>query len=266
VKIVTEAGNSPSLSWMNFAITGRARSHIRAFLNSQSSAAALKIGKKLLKQEAKAHGFRKRSISNELKQQLLSRLALDDWDDLLIEIGRGHRIANLVLRQLFSDDQLEEAKRGRKDDIEKSAVIIKGTEGLVVNYSRCCCPIPGDPIAGVVTIGSGLVIHNIKCPNFLSMQLQVDKSVPVEWGDDFDVEFPVKLRVFVRNQRSMFAKIATIIAEQDCNILEVETAESTDEFQPIDILIQVKNRIHLAQVIKQLRHDDVVQRVLRKQG
>ena len=106
VEIMTQAGSSPSLAWLNFAVTGRARSHIRVFLNSQSTSSALKIGKKLLKQEAKLHGFRKRSITKEMKDQFLLNVGLNSWDDLLIEIGRGQRIAYLVLRQLFPENEL----------------------------------------------------------------------------------------------------------------------------------------------------------------
>ncbi len=265
VQIVTNKKAMPLLAWLNFAITGRARSQIRAFLNTQSSESALKIGKKLFKQELRNHGFSKKAVSDEKKQTLLSSLKIDEWSDLLIEIGRGNRIASLVLKQLFSEGEFAGVKP-KKERKEKSAVIIKGTEGLVVNYSRCCFPVPGDWIVGVVTGGSGLVIHRRRCANFASMQLQADKSVPLQWGENIEKEFPVKLRVFVRNQRNMFAKVATSIAEQGCNILDVETAESTEQFQPIEIVLAVKNRVQLAQVIKSLRLDKDVQRVQRQRG
>lgn len=266
VQIVTNKEAMPLLSWLTFAITGRARTQIRAYLNAQSSASAQKIGKKLFEQELRKHGFNKKAVSEEKKQTLLDSLNINDWDHLLIEIGRGNRIASLVLKQLFSEGEFAGVKPKKAVSDKSEAVIIKGTEGLVVNYSRCCFPVPGDWIVGVVTGGSGLVIHRRKCANFTSMQLQADKSVPLQWGENVEKEFPAKLRVFVRNQRNMFAKVATSIAEQGCNILDVETAESTEQFQPIEIVLAVKNRVHLAQVIKSLRLDKDVQRVQRQRG
>jgi guanosine-3',5'-bis(diphosphate) 3'-pyrophosphohydrolase len=262
VEIVTNQKATPRLSWLSFAVTGRARSQIRAYFNSQSSQEALLIGKSLFKQALKKRSLHKRFISADKKQKVLAVLNIQSWDDLLIEIGRGHRIASLVLRQIFADELPAIAS----PDSEQSSVKIKGTEGILVTYSRCCCPIPGDAIAGTMTFGSGLVIHTLDCPNFKSMQSQVDQSVPVEWSDKIDSEFPVKMRIWVRNQRSMFAKVVAIIAEHGCNILDIETAESTDEFQPVDMIIDVKDRIHLAQVLKQLRQHEDVQKVQRQKG
>lgn len=266
VQIVTNKNATPLLAWLHFAITGRARSQIRTYLNAQSSESAQKVGKKLFKQELRNHGFKKKAVSDEKKQALLENLKITDWSELLIEIGRGNRIASLVLKQLFSEGEFAGVKPKESINEKSSAVVIKGTEGLVVNYSRCCFPVAGDWIVGVVTGGSGLVIHRRKCANFTSMQLQADKSVPLQWGDNIDKEFPAKLRVFVRNQRNMFAKVATIIAEQGCNILDVETAESTEHYQPIEIVLAVKDRVHLAQVIKSLRLNTDVQRVQRQRG
>lgn len=266
VQIVTNKKATPLLAWLNFAITGRARAQIRTHLNAQSSDSALKVGKKLFKQELRNHGFNKKAVTDDKKHTLLISLKINTWNDLLIEIGRGNRIASLVLKQLFSEGELAGVKPKAIINEKSAGVVIKGTEGLVVNYSRCCFPVPGDWIVGAVTGGSGLVIHRRKCANFASMQLQADKSVPLQWGDNIDKEFSSKLRVFVRNQRNMFAKVATIIAEQGCNILDVETAESTEQYQPIEIILAVKDRVHLAQVIKSLRLNEDVQRVQRQRG
>jgi len=119
---------------------------------------------------------------------------------------------------------------------------------------------------GNISAGSGLAIHTVDCPNLNSMHLQIDKTLPVEWSDSIDAVFPVKLRVMVSNKRSVFAKVATIIAEQGCNILEVDVAESTEQFQPIDMVIEVKDRVHLASVIKKLRLHQDVQKPQRHKG
>ena len=256
VEVITDAQAEPKLSWLKFAVTGRARSQIHSYLNSQSSEAARTIGNKLFRRELDQSGYRNKDISADVQKELLVALNIETWEELMIAIGRGNRIASLVVRQIFPDEH-------ECNETHSSPMVIQGTEGLVVNYARCCFPVPGDQIVGAVKVGTGLVVHRMNCSNFLNMELQADQSVPLQWGEAIDEEFPVKLRIFVRNQRSMFAKVATIIAEQGCNILDVETAESTEEFQPIVIILQVKDRIHLAQVIRQLRQDNDVQRVYR---
>ena len=260
VEVVTDPQAEPKLSWLNFAVTGRARSQIHSYLNSQNSEAARTVGNKLFRRELDRRGLRKKDISVGEQKELLAALNIDSWEELMVAIGCGNRIASLVVRQIFPEEQIDRAKEKQQ---LSSPMVIQGTEGLVVNYARCCFPVPGDQIVGAVNVGSGLVVHRMNCSNFLNMELQADQSVPLQWGENFTEEFPVKLRMFVRNQRSMFAKVATIIAEQGCNILDVETAESTEEFQPIEIVLQVKSRVHLAQVIRQLRHDNDVQRVHR---
>ena len=260
VRIVTDSQAEPKLSWLNFAVTGRARSQIHSYLNSQNSEAARKVGNKLFRRELDRRGLRKKDISVGVQKEFLAALNIETWEDLMVDIGRGNRIASLVVRQIFPDEQNDLLE---DDKAPSSPMVIQGTEGLVVNYARCCFPVPGDQIVGAVKVGSGLVVHRMNCSNFMNMELQADQSVPLQWGETVDKEFPVKLRIFVRNQRSIFAKVATIIAEQGCNILDVETAESTEEFQPIGIVLKVKDRIHLAQVIRQLRQDNGVYRVHR---
>lgn len=262
VQIVTDTQSVPKLSWLKIAVTGRARTQIHAYLNSQNSEAAHKIGNKLFKHELDQRGLRIKDIAG-VKKQLLDTLNIDSWEELMIEIGRGKRIASLVIKQLLPEEKIPARKTKKR---KSAAVVIQGTEGLVVNFSRCCFPVPGDDIVGAVKGGSGLVIHTLNCSNFANMELQADQSVPLQWGENLDQEFSAKLRILVRNQRNMFAKVATIIAEQECNILDVETAESTEEFQPIEIVLKVKDRVHLAQVIRKLRHDSDVQRVQRQNG
>jgi len=261
VEIITDPMEVPKLAWLNFVVTGRARSQIRSFLNSQSTDSAIELGEKLIIKELVARGLHDNEITAGTKQALLKTLNIESWQDLLIDVGRGNRIASLVVRQLFNDEI-----EIQKSDLQSEPVVIEGTEGLVLNLSRCCMPVPGDVITGAVTVGSGLVVHRRQCSNFANMQLEADQIVPLRWGDKIEKVFPARLRVFVRSQRSMLAKIALTIAEQGCNILDVATAESTEEFQPIDIVLEVKDRVHLAQVIRQLRHDEDVQRVSRQQA
>ncbi len=262
VEIITNKNASPNLAWLNYATTGRARVQIRNFLKSQSSEEALKIGKRLLAQAVKKRGFTQRRISEKQKQAVLNAFSISDWNQLLVEIGTGNRVPSLVVRQIFSDQDNPDREDNEADD----AIIVKGTEGLLISYSRCCCPIPGDTILGVFTSGHGLVVHTTDCPNAASFKKQVDKCVSVEWDDGIQQKFPVKIRIWVQNERSSIARITAIIAEAECNISHLASVESTEDVIPIDFLVEVNDRIHLAHALRMLRAHKQVLKVMRTKG
>lgn len=261
VEIITNSKATPNLAWLNYAVTGKARAQIRAHLKAQKSTEAWKIGKRLLAQAMKQRGLGRRKVSDEQKQQILTEFGIESWDQLLIDIGTGNRVATLVVRQIF-------AEPGTEDDIGAGgdSIVVKGTEGLLVTYSRCCCPIPGDTILGVFTSGHGLVVHTTDCPNAANMKKQLDKCIAVEWDDSIEQKFPVKIRVWARNERSSIAKVTSLIAEAESNISHLASVESTDDVIPIDFLIEVDNRIHLAQVLRLLRAHNQVLKVTRQKG
>ncbi len=261
IEIVLNSNTSPNLAWLSYASTARARSKIKSALQDQNDSDALRIGKRLLDHAIETRGFEKRHISQEQKTTTLNVLGIESWDDLLIEIGKGNRIPNLVARQIFTDVEASNTFNNSND-----AILVRGTEGMLVTYSRCCCPIPGDPIIGVFTSGHGLVVHTTDCPNTAAHSKQPDKCTPVAWGNDISEDFPVKLRVWAKNKRATIARITSVIAENNCNINNIEVAESTDKIVHIDFTFDVKDRVHFAQVIKQLRALNRVTKVARQKG
>ncbi|MEO0369287.1 MAG: RelA/SpoT family protein, partial [Pseudomonadota bacterium] len=174
VEIMTSSDASPTSLWLNYAITARARVRIRNFLKQQSSEQALELGKRLLAAATKQRLFGRRKINSKVQQKLLSELQLDDWSDLLIEIGQGTRLADIVARQIA---QLTDVDRVEKHVLNPESLVIRGSEGLIITYSKCCSPIPGDTIMGTLTAGHGLAIHQIDCPNTIELRKHPERCL-----------------------------------------------------------------------------------------
>ncbi len=263
VEIITSENTRPTVSWLNYAVTGKSRATIRNYLKSQRRYEAVKLGKRLLDRAVKTRRFGRKKVSDEQRMMLLDTLGIDDWDDLLCDIGLGKRMADMVAKQLLPPpaDNDSSCKAGAEESLA-----IRGSEGMLIKYARCCSPIPGDTIVGLFTTGRGIVIHTSDCPNARGNRRQPDKWIPVEWDDDVDGRFSVNLRVEVHNQRGVLARITTIIAEQESNINNVNVDERDGHFPAIRFVIEVSDRNHLARILRQLRKEASVVRVYRAKG
>ncbi|MBX2847836.1 MAG: bifunctional (p)ppGpp synthetase/guanosine-3',5'-bis(diphosphate) 3'-pyrophosphohydrolase [Acidiferrobacterales bacterium] len=263
VEIITSRRALPNTAWLNYAVTARARTHIRNYLKHQTNDDALKLGKRLLAGAVKQRLFARRKITKEIQTQLLEDLNLETWPELLIDIGLGVRLPDMVARQIaqISGEVDEQGK-----EIGEEALVIKGSEGLLITYSRCCYPIPGDTILGTFTAGHGLVVHTSDCPNISELRKQPERSLMVDWDENINKDFHVKLQVRVKHVSGAFAKVASAIAENGSNINHVDTHEGADEIRQVDFNIDVKSRQHLATIIKAIRKLTVVEKVLRQKG
>ena len=135
---------------------------------------------------------------------------------------------------------------------------------MVVNFPKCCLPIPGDSILGFVTAGRGIVVHHQSCPNVTEYRNHPDKWINVEWETDIEGEFPTNIRVDLTNQRGVLAIIAAAISDQDANIVHVEMKERDDRYTTLKFVIQVRNRTHLARVMRRIRGIKHVSRISRR--
>ena len=151
-------------------------------------------------------------------------------------------------------------------DGHSAPLAIKGTEGLVVSYGKCCRPIPGDPIRGYVSAGRGVVIHVDGCPSTAEFAKQPDKWLDVEWQPAGDARFPVDIRVEVVDQRGELATLAAAIADMDCNIANVQLNNRDGIHAVDDFTLEVRDRVHLARIMKRLRTLKSVRRIIRKRG
>ena len=263
VEVTTSKSSWPNTSWLSYAVTARARTSIRNFLKAQTREDALKLGKRLLAGATKQRLFGRRRITKDVQTKLLEELNLPDWSELLIDVGFGHRLPDMVARQIA---QLSDSKNPDGKQIGQEALVIRGSEGLLVTYSKCCFPIPGDSVLGTFTAGHGLVVHVSDCPNITELRKQPERCLMVEWDEMLDQNFSVKLQVKVRHEAGAFAEVASAIAENDSNINHVDLHDGSETLKLMDFIIDVKDRVHLARIMKKIKRLTAVAKVIRKKG
>jgi len=275
VEIVTAPGARPNPSWLNFVVTAKARANIRHYLKNLKHDEARTLGRRMLNRELEALGETIETISTTRTAEILGTFKLEALDTLLEEIGLGNRPAPLVARLLAlpaeerADAEPSDASgdaREPQTPRQRAPLSIKGTEGMVVSFPKCCYPIPGDNIIGLLTAGRGITVHRPTCPTFGEFRTKPERWVDVAWSEAVEGEFPVELRIDVYNQRGVLATIAATIADLGANIEDVDLKELDDHYAYIAVVITVRGRKHLADVIRTLRAVPTVSRVIRKRG
>ena len=264
VEIVTAAHAKPNPTWLNYVITGKARSHIRHFLKTMQYDESATLGERLLNQALRALGTDPAEITEAQWEKLLRENTGKSRLEILADIGLGKRLSIVVARQLLA---LTEAAEERKH-APMGPITIRGTEGMAVQYARCCRPIPGDPIIGFINKGQGLIIHTHDCPAIAKKAADPDKWLDVEWDPEAPKKaFDVNIKLVVANQRGVLAKVAAAIADAGSNIDNVSMEEEDGSaYTTMNFTLQVENRIHLANVMRSLRKIMEVVRITRVKG
>lgn len=269
VEIVTAPGARPNPAWLTFVTTGKARATIRHFLKNLQVDEARTLGKRMLERELEHFSLTLDTLPKQSTQNALKNFKLAGTEDLLAEIGLGNRPAPLVARALAGvQEEIPKPKRRRllRRNDAPSPLLIHGTEGMVVSFPKCCYPIPGDPIVGILTSGRGIVIHQPSCTNVVDGRDHLDKWIDVEWAADIDQEFNVELSLDVVNQRGVLATIAAAVADENGNIEGVELSERDERHSHMRLVVALKDRKHLADLIRTLRAIKTVARVMRKKA
>ncbi|MGH8465055.1 MAG: ACT domain-containing protein, partial [Pseudomonas sp.] len=164
----------------------------------------------------------------------------------LEDIGLGNRMAYVVARRLLSAE-------GEQLPSPEGPLAIRGTEGLVLSYAKCCTPIPGDPIVGHLSAGKGMVVHLENCRNISEIRHNPEKCVQLSWAKDVTGEFNVELRVELEHQRGLIALLASSVNAADGNIEKISMDERDGRISVVQLVVSVHDRVHLARVIKKLR-------------
>ncbi len=272
VEIITAAFGRPSPAWLNYVVTSKARAHIRSYLKNQKVEESAKLGERLLTTALEDIGADLQKLPEATRQDLLKTLKLKTWNDLLGEIGLGNRLASVVARQLVPQTGEEDRSRflrlfrRRGPKPKEPALAIHGTEGVVVNYARCCRPIPGDPILGFLTAGRGIVVHTEDCPNVARYRKHPEQWIDVQWEQDIKGVYPVYMRVEAKNQRGVLASVAAAISEEDANIDTVTFDDRDGQYTSMDFTVEVRDRVHLAHIMRRIRALESVVRINRKKG
>ena len=265
VEIITAAGARPNPAWLNFVHTAKARANIRSYLKNLQHDEAVSLGQRLLNKSLEQYGANLQSIPEQILEQVSETFKVSSFDKLLMDIGLGNRMPMLVARALVPGEDEKPGMGSRSSSSESKPLAIKGTEGTVVTYAKCCRPIPGDKILGFVTAGRGVVIHVEGCKNVADYRNKPEKWIDVEWEDNVAGEFPVELRLLVVNQRGVLATIAAAISDLDANIENVVMDERDGQHSQLTFTVALKDRKHLARIIKRLRSLPNVVRIGRLQ-
>jgi guanosine-3',5'-bis(diphosphate) 3'-pyrophosphohydrolase len=248
VEIITASHAKPNPGWLQYVRTGKARSNIRHFLKTMQYEESAGLGERLLDQALRALN----SSLPEVDEQSWERAVRDGGarsrNEVLADIGLGKRLPAVVARRLLkAGDSREDAKLS-------GSITIRGTEGMAVQLASCCRPIPGDEIVGSIKKGQGLVVHASECAAIVrSRTNEPDQWIDVEWDARTSRLFQAGIDVFVENQRGVLAKVASEIAEAGSNIDSIAMEEDRAVFTTMHLVLEVKNRQHLARVMRALR-------------
>ena len=252
VEIITAPGTQPNPAWLSFVITGKARSNIRHHLKNQKYSESVALGRRLLNKALANFGSNLASVAKENINTVLNQTSLKSLDQLLEEIGLGNRMSYLIAQRLTTHSDIALLENGSKPEQQES-LAIRGSEGMVMNYAKCCHPIPGDPIVGHISSGRGMVIHTDDCNNITEIRDNPEKCVAVSWDPNVEGEFSVELRVELENLRGIIATLATTITGAEANIEKISTVERDARFIIVNLSLNVRNRVHLAHVMKRVR-------------
>lgn len=257
VEIITSKGAHPNATWLNFIVTGKARLGVRNYLKTQHHEEALRLGWRLL--DSALGEIKLEQIDEEHTQRVLNEHNVNSVSELLVEIGNGNIMSLMVakrLQQVEGDDL--------SDISNKAKAAIIGTEGMLVNYSKCCRPIPDDPIVAHISQGKGLTIHRQECKNIRGWQNEPAKYFVVKWEDNSQKEYIAALRVELINHQGVLAKLTNLITSTGANIVELAADEKEGSLYIIDLGVTVKDRVHIANVMRRIRVMPDVQKVFRR--
>jgi RelA/SpoT family (p)ppGpp synthetase len=261
VEIVTAAGAHPSPAWLSFVVTAKARSNIRHYQKSLKQEEAVELGRRMLDRALAVFDADAEGISGSRLAALLKDYRLDSFEELLMEVGMGRRPAVLVARALVPASDKPTA--AHQDERAMRPLVIKGTEGMVMHFAKCCRPIPGDPVVGIVTRGRGMVIHSESCRNLADHRHSPENYLDVQWEPGVDDEFPVEISVMVANRRGVLATVAAAIGDCDSNIENVGIEDRDGLTNTLLFTLTVHNRAHLAKIMRRVRSIPSVMRIAR---
>jgi GTP diphosphokinase / guanosine-3',5'-bis(diphosphate) 3'-diphosphatase len=259
VEIITAPSAVPNPAWLEVVVTGKARTAIRQYLKHLQHEDAVDFGHRMLDRALDAQGSSLDAIPAAVLDRFLEASKLKRLEELLSDIALGNRMPDMVASQLL-------ASRGKRDGKARRAtppqslekIRITGAERGVLSFANCCHPLPGDDIIGYLSSGKGIVVHREECPNVVELRKSPERCVAIEWDRDVQGDYRAELRIEVINRPGVLATVAAAIAAADSNIENVEYVERDASAATLLFAMEVKNRKHLADVIRRVRRTGVV--------
>jgi GTP diphosphokinase / guanosine-3',5'-bis(diphosphate) 3'-diphosphatase len=263
VEIITSPTARPNPSWLGFVATGKARSRIRHFLKSLQQRESASLGERMLEQALASLKVAPESITWDRWEALVKEYSGKGRLEILADIGLGKRLS-FVVAQALTRSAGRPADEVPAPPTKQGALQLRGVEGVAIQYGKCCRPIPGDAIVGHFRRGQGLLVHTRDCPTLKKSRVDSDQIVDVEWAPEIEGVFEAGIRLLVADERGLLAKLATQIADAGANI-EYVSMERPDGDLVVAMFfsVQVRDRTHLAHVMRSLRRIPEVKRVQR---
>ncbi|MGH8156706.1 MAG: RelA/SpoT family protein [Rhodanobacter sp.] len=259
VEIITAPSAVPNPAWLEVVVTGKARTAIRQYLKHLQHEDAVDFGHRMLDRALDAQGSSLDAIPAAVLDRFLEASKLKRLEELLSDIALGNRMPDVVASQLLAS----RGKRRGGTPAQASAHVhekirITGAERGVLSFANCCHPLPGDDIIGYLSSGKGIVVHREECPNVVELRKSPERCVAIEWDHDVEGDYRAELRIEVTNRPGVLATVAAAIAAADSNIENVEYVERDAAAATLLFALEVRNRKHLADVIRRVRRTGVV--------
>lgn len=260
VEIMTSPGGKPNANWLNYVVTSRAILGIRNYLKKQRQDEAITLGKRLL---TSALGNTNLSNIDPAKiEQVLHSTQYKSLDELYSAIGLGNQLPVVIARRFLGEFESEDNEQS--SSLSKNNTFILGSEGMLLTFAKCCRPIPGDDIIANASPGKGLNIHRTDCRNIKGWEKEPGKYFPVSWDNTGDKQFLCDIEIYIINRSGVLAKLTTLIATQDSNIQGLVTDDRETGEYVVKITFSVRDRIHLANIMRKIRVLPDVQKVYRR--
>jgi guanosine-3',5'-bis(diphosphate) 3'-pyrophosphohydrolase len=252
VEIITAPGARPNAAWLNFVVSSKARAKIRQLLKNLKREDSVSLGRRLLNHAL--GGSRKLAeIPPENVQHELERMKLPTMDDLLAEIGLGNAMSVVVAKNLQQGEHAAPAPQQPTTSSSRNKLPIKGADGVLITFAKCCRPIPGDPIVAHVSPGKGLVVHHESCRNIRGWQKEPEKYMAVEWDKVTEHEFVAEIKVDMFNHQGALANLTAAINTAESNIQSLNTEEKDGRVYSAFIRLTARDRVHLANIMRKIR-------------
>ncbi|HET6229586.1 MAG TPA: TGS domain-containing protein, partial [Longimicrobiaceae bacterium] len=258
VEILTDAKQRPSRDWLAFVKTARARNKIRQWIKEEEFGSSVRLGREFIEREIRK--ARRDKVSEDRFGEVAKALELPDADHLFAALGRGDLGPSAVIRELWPEtaeaaqpripstfDRLVSRMRGKPKGVR-----IQGMDDLMVRYSQCCQPVPGDKVTGYITRGRGVSIHRVDCPNVLQLGDHPERRVEIDWEAEAGDRFFVRIVMEGTDRRGLFADIASTISQANTNIKSADI--QADELgMHGQFVVEVENLTHLNRVLAAIR-------------
>ncbi|HLA79795.1 MAG TPA: bifunctional (p)ppGpp synthetase/guanosine-3',5'-bis(diphosphate) 3'-pyrophosphohydrolase [Vicinamibacteria bacterium] len=265
VEILTAPGHHPSRDWLALAVTNKARSKIRHYLNVAEKQQALEIGKKHFEKELKRFELSPKRIGAGKAEALAQDLGVGNkLEDLFVAVGYGKVSMRQVLQRFVPAEKLDQAPEpeppGRLKDAVKrflrvgeERIKVKGTDDLLVYRAKCCNPIMGEPITGYITRGKGVSVHSQSCSNVTGLMYDSGRRVAVEWEKGSEAAYEVRIAVEMEDRPGLLAAITTVLAGMSTDIRTAEAKTFDDRTASIDLTLRIHDLKHLEKVVRSIR-------------